>query len=129
MEAAEAASAEAAAQAEAENERVEAEQHYLRGEMLENFFEALGKKRNREILNFLLENGPKRYSAVMKFCMVSKEFHTPSNDELKNILQRMDRGGLISINEDRELHSTVFSEMALAAIGVAVSKLELMTSN
>ncbi len=129
MEAAEAASAEAAAQAEAENERVEAEQHYLRGEMLENFFEALGKKRNREILNFLLENGPKRYSAVMKFCMVSKEFHTPSNDELKYALQLMDRGGLITINEERELHSTVFSEMALAAIGVAVSKLELMTSN
>ncbi len=129
MEAEEAASAAAAAEAEAENARAEAEQHVLRELLLENFFDALGRKRNREILNFLLENGPKKYSAVMKFCIVSKEFHTPSNDELKNILQRMDRGGLISINEDRELHSTVFSEMALAAIGVAVSKLELMTSN
>ena len=104
------------------------EQKRLREELLENFFDALGRKRNREILNYLLENGPKKYAAVMKFCMVSKEFHTPSNDELKNILQRMGRGGLISINEDRELHSTIFAEMALAAIGVAVNRLELSTS-
>jgi hypothetical protein len=128
MAAAEAASDAAAAEAEAEMAEYTSLEYRAREKLLENFFDALGTKRNREILNYLLENGPKRTGAILKFCGKSHEFHTPSGNELKWILQKLGDAALIKMNDKRELYSTAFAEMALAAIGVALDKVEVITS-
>jgi predicted transcriptional regulator len=104
-----------------EEDQTEPDQRKMKERLLENFFDALGSKKNRTILHVLLEDGPLTIQEIMMKVTVR-------GSKISRRLNALNIGGLIIQRPDRRITATPFAEMALAAIGVALERVELITS-